>query len=94
MKIDLETIQKIAHLARLELTPTEQNEMVASLGSVLDWMEQLNEVDTEGVVPLTHMTQEINAFSEDVAFKTITRAEGLANAPKKDETYFRVPKVM
>ncbi len=94
MKIDQDTLQKIAHLARLELYPSEEKEMTAKLESVLNWMEQLNEVDTEHVAPLTHMTLEVNAFREDIPKVTITRAEALSNAPKHDEKYFRVSKVM
>jgi aspartyl-tRNA(Asn)/glutamyl-tRNA(Gln) amidotransferase subunit C len=94
MKIDHETLHKIAHLARLEIKPEEEPEMLKKLEGVLNWMEQLNEIDTENVAPLTHMTQEINAFREDEAKITILREEGLSNAPKHDEKYFRVSKVM
>lgn len=94
MKIDHETLHKIAHLARLEIKPEEEPEMLKKLESVLNWMEQLNEIDTEYVAPLTHMTAEINSFREDEAKITISREEGLSNAPKHDEKYFRVSKVM
>jgi aspartyl-tRNA(Asn)/glutamyl-tRNA(Gln) amidotransferase subunit C len=94
MKIDQDTLHKIAHLARLELNVTDETEMIGKLEGVLNWMEQLNEVDTENVKPLTHMTLEMNAFRSDVAKTTITRAEGLSNAPKHDDKYFRVSKVM
>jgi aspartyl-tRNA(Asn)/glutamyl-tRNA(Gln) amidotransferase subunit C len=94
MKIDHDTLHKIAHLARLEIKQEEEPEMLKKLESVLNWMEQLNEIDTENVAPLTHMTMEINAFREDEASITISREEGLSNAPKHDEKYFRVPKVM
>ena len=93
MKIDQETLHKIAHLARLEIKPEEEPEMLKKLEGVLNWMEQLNEIDTENVQPLTHMTQELNAFREDKPKILITRDEGLANAPKQDGKYFRVSKV-
>jgi aspartyl-tRNA(Asn)/glutamyl-tRNA(Gln) amidotransferase subunit C len=94
MKIDQDTLHKIAHLARLELNQGEEAAMITKLESVLNWMEQLNEVDTEHVEPLTHMTLELNAFREDIPHKTITREEALSNAPKHDDKYFRVSKVM
>jgi aspartyl-tRNA(Asn)/glutamyl-tRNA(Gln) amidotransferase subunit C len=94
MKIDNETLQKIAHLARLEVKAEEEPEMLKKMEGVLNWMEQLNEIDTEKVAPLTHMTAEINAFREDIPQNTISREEGLANAPKQDGKYFRITKVM
>jgi aspartyl-tRNA(Asn)/glutamyl-tRNA(Gln) amidotransferase subunit C len=94
MKIDHETLHKIAHLARLEITEAEEPQMLKKLEGVLNWMEQLNEIDTDNVAPLTHMTQEINALREDKAKITISREEGLSNSPSHDEKYFRVPKVM
>ena len=94
MKIDQETLHKIAHLARLEIKSEEEAPMLKKLEGVLNWMEQLNEIDTDNVQPLTHMTQELNVFREDEPKITITREEGLSNAPKQDGTYFRVSKVM
>jgi aspartyl-tRNA(Asn)/glutamyl-tRNA(Gln) amidotransferase subunit C len=94
MKIDHETLHKIAHLSRLEISAEEEQAMIKKLEGVLNWMEQLNEIDTENVAPLTHMTEEINAFREDIPKNTITREEGLSNAPKHDDKYFRVAKVM
>jgi aspartyl-tRNA(Asn)/glutamyl-tRNA(Gln) amidotransferase subunit C len=94
MKIDHETLHKIAHLSRLEISAEEEPAMIKKLEGVLNWMEQLNEIDTENVAPLTHMTEEINAFREDIPKNTITREEGLSNAPKHDDKYFRVAKVM
>lgn len=94
MKIDQEALQKIAHLARLEVKPEEEAALLASMESVLTWMEQLDELDTEGVEPLTHMTDEVNNWREDVAKNTLSRQSGLSNAPSHDETYIQVPKVI
>ena len=60
MKIDQQTLQKIAHLSRLEVKPEEETELIASLESVLSWMEQLDSIDTTGVEPLTHISEMIN----------------------------------
>jgi aspartyl-tRNA(Asn)/glutamyl-tRNA(Gln) amidotransferase subunit C len=94
MKIDKDTLHKIAHLARLEIQPSEEAAMIAKLEGVLNWMEQLNEVDTEGVAPLTHMTSEVDVYREDVPMLSIDTKAALANAPKADEQYFRINKVM
>ncbi len=94
MKIDHEALQKIAHLARLEVKPEEETALLASMESVLTWMEQLDELDTEGVEPLTHMTDEVNNWREDVAKNALSREDGLSNAPSHDETYIKVPKVI
>lgn len=94
MKIDNDALQKIAHLARLEMPASEEQGLLDSLNSVLNWMEELNELDTDGVQPLTHMSLEVNALREDKVIPNISREQGLKNAPKQDGEYFRVPKVM
>ena len=68
--------------------------MINNLEKVLTWMEQLNEVDTNHVAPLTHMSEAVNVLRPDEARSTMTRDEALANAPKHDGTYFAVPKVI
>ncbi|WP_247237506.1 Asp-tRNA(Asn)/Glu-tRNA(Gln) amidotransferase subunit GatC [Telluribacter sp. SYSU D00476] len=94
MKIDRETLHKIAHLARLEVKPEEEEALLASMENVLTWMEQLNELDTQGVEPLTHVTGEINNWREDVGLNRLTREQALSNAPSQDGTYIKVPKVI
>ena len=94
MKVDHEALQKIAHLARLEIRPEEETDLLNSLNSVLTWMEQLNEVDTTGVEPLTHMSDETNVLRDDVVGNHLPREQALANAPQHDGQFFEVPKVM
>lgn len=94
MKINSETLHKIAHLARLDVRPEEEADMINNLEKVLTWMEQLNEVDTNHVAPLTHMSEAVNVLRPDEDRSTMTRDEALANAPKHDGTYFAVPKVI
>ncbi len=94
MKIDQSTVKNIAHLSRLELNETEEKEMVSSLSKILTWMEQLNELNTEGVEPITHMSEEVNVMREDKANNALTREEALKNAPKAIGEYFGVPKVI
>lgn len=94
MKVDQETLHKIANLARLEVQPHEEAELLASLNSVLTWMEQLNEVDTTGVEPLTHISDETNILREDIVGNHLPRQQALSNAPQHDEQFFEVPKVL
>jgi aspartyl-tRNA(Asn)/glutamyl-tRNA(Gln) amidotransferase subunit C len=94
MKVDEETLRRMAHLARIELNPQEEGPLLASLTEVLTWMEQLNELDTTNVAPLTHLTDVVEGLRDDVAVETLTHEQALSNAPKRDEDYFRVPKVL
>ncbi|RYU94711.1 Asp-tRNA(Asn)/Glu-tRNA(Gln) amidotransferase subunit GatC [Emticicia agri] len=94
MKIEQQTVKKIAHLARLELSEPEEVKMVEDLSKILDWMDQLKELDTTAVEPLTHMSEEVNVFREDIANNQLSREKGLKNAPKQDGEYFLVPKVI
>lgn len=94
MKVDSEALQKIAHLARLEVRPDEEADLLNSLNGVLTWMEQLNEVDTTGVEPLTHISDETNVLRDDVAGDHLPRERALANAPQHNGQFFEVPKVL
>ncbi|MCY7351206.1 MAG: Asp-tRNA(Asn)/Glu-tRNA(Gln) amidotransferase subunit GatC [Cytophagaceae bacterium] len=94
MNIDRGMLRRVAHLARLEVKESEEEALIASLTEVLTWMEQLDEIDTSDVEPLTHMGEAVDALREDVVRETITHEQALANAPQHDENYFRVPKVM
>ncbi|NME70104.1 Asp-tRNA(Asn)/Glu-tRNA(Gln) amidotransferase subunit GatC [Flammeovirga aprica] len=94
MIIDKEAIEKIAHLARLEMDEKSEEKMLKSMNEIVEWVAKLEEVDTEGVAPLTHMTQEQSVWREDKAEYTLSHEDALKNAPKKDEDFFRVPKVL
>lgn len=94
MKVDSEILHKIAHLARLEVRADEEAELLSSLNGVLTWMEQLNEVDTTGVEPLTHISPEVNLLREDAVGEHLPRARALANAPQHNGQFFEVPKVL
>ncbi|NLR94791.1 MULTISPECIES: Asp-tRNA(Asn)/Glu-tRNA(Gln) amidotransferase subunit GatC [Flammeovirga] len=94
MIIDKETIEKMAHLSRLELDESSEEKMRKSMNEIVDWVAKLEEVDTEGVEPLTHMTDEQSVFRNDEAARTLSHEDGLKNAPKRDEDFFRVPKVL
>lgn len=94
MTIDKETVEKVAHLARLELAEDEKDTMIADMSKILGFMAKLNEIDTSGIEPLVYMTNEINVTREDLVKQEITHEEALLNAPKHDENYFLVAKVI
>jgi aspartyl-tRNA(Asn)/glutamyl-tRNA(Gln) amidotransferase subunit C len=94
MKIDRELLDKIAHLSRLEFDEKDADKMMQDMTNIVNWVEKLNEVDTTGVEPLTTMSHEVNALREDEVKAHLPHNEALKNAPKKDEAYFRVPKVI
>jgi aspartyl-tRNA(Asn)/glutamyl-tRNA(Gln) amidotransferase subunit C len=94
MDIDKQTLQKIAHLSRLELDPSKEDKLKADLEEILNWVDKLNELDTDGVEPLINMSFEVNAFREDKIMEPLSQARGLYNAPDKEGDYFKVPKVL
>lgn len=94
MRINDDTIDRLAHLARLEFIDQEKIKIREDLEKVLGFCEQLNALDTEGVEPLIFMTEEQNVLRDDIMFQDITHEEALLNAPKKDSDYFRAPKVI
>ena len=95
MKLDNEQLDRIAVLARLDLSdPKRREQAVKDMQRVLDFVEKLNEVDTDGVEPLVFLTDEVNRLREDEAISTITKEEALKNAPVKDSDYFKVPRVV
>ena len=94
MKIDRTLLDKIAHLARLEFDEKDAEKMMKDMTAIVDWVEKLKEVDTDGVEPLTTMTHEINMLREDEVKAHLDHDAALLNAPKKDAVYFRIPKVL
>ncbi|MHB1178405.1 MAG: Asp-tRNA(Asn)/Glu-tRNA(Gln) amidotransferase subunit GatC [Daejeonella sp.] len=94
MKIDLNTIEKVAHLARLEVNEEDKQGLLDDMNNILNFMDKLNEVDTEGVEPLVYMTEEVNVLRKDVVKQVLSRTEALENAPKQDGHFFHVAKVI
>lgn len=94
MQIDKAHLQKIAHLARLEFDENASDAMIKDMTNILNWVEKLNELDTEGVEPLTTMSHEVNVLRDDVVKSHLSHERAMKNAPKKDSDYFRVPKVL
>ncbi|EDM36860.1 glutamyl-tRNA(Gln) amidotransferase subunit C [Pedobacter sp. BAL39] len=94
MKIDRQTIDKVANLARIAIEDTEAENLMADMNKILTFMEKLNELDTTGVAPLVYMNAEENVWREDVVRQEITVGEGLKNAALHNESFFMVPKII
>ena len=94
MKLDINSLKKIAHLSRLEFDEKSAKKMTADMTQILDWVEKLNELDTDTVEPLITMSSEENIMREDRVGAHLDHEKGLKNAPQRDSDYFRVPKVM
>ncbi len=94
MKINKETLQKTAHLARLTLNAEEEAQMQKDLEQILAWMDLLNAVDTEGVMPLMHMSEAGRQLREDSPKHSLETEKALSQAPTQDGQYFTVPKVI
>ena len=94
MAIDAATVRKVAHLARIRVEEARLEPLAAELSGILAWIEQLNEVDTEGVAP-TASTEAVSLpMREDVVTDGGDPAVVLANAPKADRGFFVAPKVV
>lgn len=91
--ISKEEIERLAGLSKLQFSETEKSELIDDMSRILTFVEQLNEVDTEGVEPLLHMSEAKNVLRNDEPKTSITQQEGLKNAPVKDSDFFKVPKV-
>ena len=94
MKINKTEIEHIAMLARLSLSEEEKDLFGSQLGSILDYMEQLNGLDTEGIEPTSHVLSIQNVMREDIPGASLPRTEALMNAPSRTEQFFRVPKII
>lgn len=94
MQVDEATVRRIARLARIKITDDEAVGLQAELSGILDWVEQLSEVDTEGVEPMTRVVPiELKKRSDEVTDGE-KASEIVANAPLAEDDYFVVPKVV
>ncbi|HMN24440.1 MAG: Asp-tRNA(Asn)/Glu-tRNA(Gln) amidotransferase subunit GatC [Ignavibacteriaceae bacterium] len=94
MAVTKNDIEKIAELAQLKFSEAELENFTPQMNEILNYMEKLNELDTENVEPLSHPIEQTNVFREDELKNSITTEEALKNAPAKDEHHFKVPKVI
>lgn len=94
MKLDKKTTEKLAELAKLEFNDQELEEIKKDLEQMIGFVEKLNEVNTDGVKPLTHVGEEENRLREDEIKGSINIETALRNAPSTEGSFFTVPKVI
>lgn len=94
MKVDDKMVDRISELSKLEFEGEQKETIKADLERMIQFIDQLNEIDTENVEPLIFMTEEVNHLRKDEVVMETTQEEALANAPSKDSDYFKVPKVI
>ena len=94
MSLSVEQVRHVAALARLRLTAEEEEMFSGQLSAVLDYINQLNELDTEGVEPTSHALEPVNVFREDEVSRPFGDRVWKENAPAEDHGHFRVPKVI
>ena len=94
MKITREEVHRVATLARLQLSSEEENTLTEQLDKILQYMEKLNQLDTENVEPLAHAVDIVNAFRDDRIANEPQTESLLANAPAREQTFFKVPKII
>jgi len=98
-KVTVEDVQRVAELAHLELTPEESGHMLADLNAILDYVAELNQLDTSGVAPLAQVSELGDAVGAstrraDELRPSLDRAAVMPEAPESDQAFFKVPKVI
>jgi len=97
-KVTVEEVERVAELAHLELLPEETPRMLDDLNAILDYVAELNELDTSGVEPLAQVSELFNAAANvlraDVLRPSLDRAVVFSQAPETDGVFFKVPKVI
>ena len=99
VQVTVEEVERVAELAHLELGPDEAPLMLHDLNAILDYVAELNELDTNGVEPLAQVTELVDAtgnsaLRQDVAQPSLDRSEVMREAPETDGVFFKVPKVI
>ncbi len=94
MEVTDALIDKLAHLSRLEFAEDEKQEIKSDLEKMIGFFDKLNELDTAGIEPLLHMSENVNIFRKDEVKGQISREEVFRNAPLHDNEFFKVPKVI
>jgi len=94
MKLTRESVQRVATLARLRLTGNEESALTVELDHILGYMDKLNELDTSNVELFSHVVDNPDALREDKVSNQPNTDALLANAPDRDETFFKVPKII
>ena len=93
-KISESEVRKVAKLSRLELSDAEIQEFTHQLSAILEYVEKMNELDTDNVEPLAHCLAITNCFREDCIKDSLGTEKTLENAPDRDGEFFKVPKIL
>jgi aspartyl-tRNA(Asn)/glutamyl-tRNA(Gln) amidotransferase subunit C len=93
MSLTLDEVRKVADLARLELSDAELETMAPQLNAIVDYINQLQAVNTDGVEPLAHAVDRHNVFRADAPGPSLSPDEALANAPARKDNFYSVPAV-
>lgn len=91
--ITIQDVEHVAKLARLDLTEEEKVKFSKQLGDVLKYVEQMNEVDTSNIEPLSHVVDFNNVMREDEIHYDCSKEELMMNAPEEENGFFKVPKI-
>lgn len=94
MALDTDTVKRIARLARIHVDEADLAPLADELNNILGWVEQLDEVDTDGVEPMTSVVEMVQRLRADEVTDGGVRDKVLANAPESDDGFFVVPKVI
>ena len=94
MKIDETMVEKVAMLSRLELSNSEKEQMTEQLNDILEYADELNELETEDIEPTAHALPIKNVFREDKVGESLAREDALKNAPQKEAGSFKVPQII
>lgn len=94
MSVSKEDVLYVANLAKLQLNDDEVSMYQKDLNKILEYMEQLNSIDTSAIAPLNHVMGETAELRRDIAKAPLSHEAALSNAPDADSDYFRVPKVI
>lgn len=92
--ITLKDVEHVAKLARLDLNEEEKNKFLDQMGKLLDYFNQLKEINTENIEPMAHPVQAVNVVREDQITQSCSRDEIMKNAPQEEDGYFKVPKII
>jgi aspartyl-tRNA(Asn)/glutamyl-tRNA(Gln) amidotransferase subunit C len=93
-RIARKEVEHVARLARLELTEEEKGQMTAQLDAILGYFDKLNELDTSAVEPTTTVIPMVSVMRQDEALPSLSQEEALANAPDREDVFFRVPRII
>ena len=94
MKVDTHLVDRLAELAKLEFDAESKEEIIKDLDKMIQFVDKLSELDTEGIEPLVYVNEDVNIMRRDEVKHEVTKEEGLKNAPLKDSDYIKVPKVL